>query len=532
MKAIKSLFAGVKSFFKKASITNAEIFALVVIVILYLLAKNITPDIVGLLNSVLLPTIMMNIGLAFITMLIPIAIFFFSSSRQNLLFEWDKTIILDKVIKTKGLLWSMGAIFLPLLIWDLKFSNWDYSNLTIRIVSFSLFVVGFIYLVEILIRAYLWIKIIETPGESGGDNFRNKLRYEYLDSLNNWDEKEKIWSLTWREDNINIIDERNLLKKFLSNVNYLIKNNLLDKSARYLTIFKTYLDKRIFRDWIIFGDFLSSILDWHKIISEKEQEEKEDTSSIWELESSLEELIQKSVTIGLKNGTSYLLFKDIEKHIRHEDYKYSEDLFHLISFLFFENVADSPKKHSIWRDNFPEEWKITIIWCLEGSKDKKKFIPAILFVHFLQWLQGRLTEVEGEFDEKLELVAKELFPDTDPFLWAKILTLIYRPFNKTRIQSLIDNPLNFGLTGRVTVYWNEDNWKQKKQRQMTIEENDTIEMALQLFKGYFTDDQLIQHIKELEMLKYPKDLKKETRRKYLLKIFRKMLLRTVKQKKE
>jgi hypothetical protein len=69
------------------------------------------------LSAELLPTLMQNIGIAFIAILIPLVLFIFSMEEEYL-FEWDKIVILDKVINAKHLIISFGLIFFPLFFWN------------------------------------------------------------------------------------------------------------------------------------------------------------------------------------------------------------------------------------------------------------------------------------------------------------------------------------------------------------------------------------------------------------------------------
>jgi hypothetical protein len=63
-----------------------------------------------------LPSIFQVIGVAFLTILIPIAIAIFSDKSE---FETlDKNVILDHIIKAKSLLLYLALIFLPFLFWN------------------------------------------------------------------------------------------------------------------------------------------------------------------------------------------------------------------------------------------------------------------------------------------------------------------------------------------------------------------------------------------------------------------------------
>src|SRR5690606_30376968 len=132
------------------------------------------------------------VALGFIAILIPIVLFIFSLEKNDL-FEWDKVVILDKVIETKFLAVSLMAIFFPVFIWELS------SNL-LKLILFIFFLGGTGYLMKILTNTYRWIKTVETGYEHHTSNFRSVLRQRYLNENSNLSEKEKIWALTWRKE--------------------------------------------------------------------------------------------------------------------------------------------------------------------------------------------------------------------------------------------------------------------------------------------------------------------------------------------
>jgi len=190
--------------------------------------------------------------------------------------------------------------------------------------------------------------------------------------------------------------------------------------------------------------------------------------------------------------------------------------------VFFDNIADSQEQLDIWGHYFPEEWKIT----KETQGDKENFISKIWLNEFIQWAQNRIGKTKNEFDKNLDEVSSKLFPSVEPMLWAKILTLLVRPWSGSdRMKSLVEQGTNFGYTGRVLVEFFGSTEKSSKRLhgQDKAQEDSTLELALILFGNEFTKEKLQDYISDLKRLKYAKETQEEARQKYLEAIFEKML---------
>jgi len=69
-------------------------------------------------NSSNLPSFLHTIGIALLTILIPISIAMFSRKREYV--ELDKNVILDGIFRPKLFLMVLGLIFLPALFWHIS----------------------------------------------------------------------------------------------------------------------------------------------------------------------------------------------------------------------------------------------------------------------------------------------------------------------------------------------------------------------------------------------------------------------------
>lgn len=158
-----------------------------------------------------LANVMQNIGLALLTILIPLAIAILTNvyrkrEDQNIEFrDLDLHVILDKIFKIKKLLIYNALIFFPIIFWEI-------SSGAQRFLEIFFSIVGICLTIRTILDNYLWIK---------GNVF--KFRFSYLKSLKNYEDLESVWRSVWQTKNINIRNEKEFLKIFLSTINYLLE---------------------------------------------------------------------------------------------------------------------------------------------------------------------------------------------------------------------------------------------------------------------------------------------------------------------
>ncbi len=196
--------------------------------------------------------------------------------------------------------------------------------------------------------------------------------------------------------------------------------------------------------------------------------------------------------------------------------------------MFFENIENSPEKYDIWEHYFPRQWKIT----KNNLTNKENIISRISLHEFLNWAQERIWRVEEDFDRALDDVSRNIFPEVEPVLWARILTFVFYPYSENRVKSVIERPWNFGSARRVIVYsgYPENNeeklWKKMSAMKRSAEEieiKNTFELTYFLFPDQFLKEKLEEYIKNLKELKYDKASKEENKRLRLFTIFEEML---------
>jgi hypothetical protein len=152
-----------------------------------------------------LPAILLGIVVAYLTILISVAIAIFSEKKE---FEaLDRNVILDHIIKAKSILFYFGLALLPLLFWN--GSLW-----WARLLELILWIIGVVLITNILVRSYHWMK---------GNKYR--LRFNYLRELRDRQDMEEAWRSVWQTENINFQNEHEYSKIFLSTLNQLLENH-------------------------------------------------------------------------------------------------------------------------------------------------------------------------------------------------------------------------------------------------------------------------------------------------------------------
>lgn len=452
-----------------------------------------------------IPTLMLNIGLALITILIPVVLFIFSIEKDSL-FAWDKIVILDKVINAKGTLIAIGFIFVPLFFWS------ENGSIYTKILIFLSFLGGCIFIINVLIESYKWIKTLEK--DEFEFNFRTKLRNEYLEETTNPLEKEKVWSLTWNIAIPNILFERNLIQKFISSLDNLFEEKQIEILTRNLHKFHKHIELRNLNDWVIYSDLYSKLLEWHYKIYQISED-----SADWHLmeaKTTIHRLIESLISSGLQKGTAYLLFNKLDNHLQNKNEPYTKHLLQSsVCKKIFEEINKSNQDFEIWDHYFPENWKIK-------EDIEKNEISKVWFEEFMKWAYPRIATPEKEFDEALHQVITELFPNTDPIIWSKILSLaIFISMDKDA-KSIVEHEQNFGLFGRVKIIPSTNDQDAALDEMTSEEEKNTYKLAKLLFKKRLTKEVTTKLVNDFSELQLEPDSIEEIRRKKYLDIAEKL----------
>lgn len=159
----------------------------------------------GVNGSSDLPAILLGIVVAYLTILISVAIAIFTEKKE---FETlDRNVILDHIVKAKYLLFYLGLTLFPLILWNS-------SSSTARRIEIIIWIIGIFLITKIFVKSYLWMK---------GNKF--SLRFDYLRGLRNKQDMEEAWRSVWQTKNINYQNEEEFFKIFSSTINRLFEND-------------------------------------------------------------------------------------------------------------------------------------------------------------------------------------------------------------------------------------------------------------------------------------------------------------------
>jgi len=159
-----------------------------------------------------LPSWIQNLGLALLSILIPLAIAILTDLIQKkrseaTLYELDLQVILDHVFKIKPLIGFSVLIFLP-------FFFWENSNGIFRFIELIVSLVGSVFVAKTILDVYFWTR---------GNVFAYRL--SYLKNLNNLSDLEIAFRSVWSSKDINPQRERELFNIFYSKVERILTRN-------------------------------------------------------------------------------------------------------------------------------------------------------------------------------------------------------------------------------------------------------------------------------------------------------------------
>jgi len=160
-----------------------------------------------------LPEIIVNLGLGILTILIPLAIAILTDYYQKRrepttdFAVLDLHVILDEVFKIKMLLFYVGLIFTPMLIWEV-------SPALLRLMEIIISTVGIVSTVIIILHVYKWTK---------GNIW--KYRFSYVNRIKKREDLEMVWRSVWQTTNIIPSNEKQFFDKFSSIIDQLLKYN-------------------------------------------------------------------------------------------------------------------------------------------------------------------------------------------------------------------------------------------------------------------------------------------------------------------
>jgi hypothetical protein len=160
-----------------------------------------------------LPNITGVIGLALLTILIPLAIATLMDAYQKRreqsaeFANLDLHVILDQVFGIKRLLLYGTLIFVPMIFWEISCGFF-------RLFEIALSFLGICLMVKTLLNIYSWVKGTVFPH-----------RFSYLRNLKKHTDLEAVWRSVWEAKSINLQNEKEFFQIFSSTIDELIGNH-------------------------------------------------------------------------------------------------------------------------------------------------------------------------------------------------------------------------------------------------------------------------------------------------------------------
>lgn len=438
-------------------------------------------------------TVMQTIGIALVTVYIPVALFLFSQSGEDGHYEnVDKIVILDYVINAKTLIFKMGLIFFPLLFWDVDFT-------ITKIVLFTVWFIGVAATTQPIVKAYCWVR-----------NPKFDIRIAYFVKHQKAFDNADLWKEMWEQRNGNISQIKKTCDVFFDTIDALWQ----DPSTEYFKVVPRLLDD--YRIFLAREDFLTiSLLSGalQKILSLHEKAWTSDNNFRKKIEkdNDMAHLDTKvcygriaSVTSDLlillatrlpKEKDQYEFFRVLSRHLKeNEQYKkngYVESLFQ----QFFAGYFDGIERSSVWDvdlDYFPGDWKVT-----KGNMNAEQmFIPDIVLWNYLEWVVGRFYEKNNAY---ITIVTRAIFPEMDTNAILFFLKCAITPDGiKEKVKLFVTDGLNLGAAPVIISRSHEE---ARVSRDILIENTFSIISWVPFLRGEFAEKRLIEYIDELSRLK-------------------------------
>jgi hypothetical protein len=158
-----------------------------------------------------LPSLFHNIGLALLSILIPLAIAILidvyqkKKDRTEDFVELDLQVILDCVFQIRRLIAFNLLIFFPFVFWEISFGS-------LRILEMVLSLIGIYFVIRTILNVYMWTK---------GDVFA--FRFSYLEKLEKSPDFETAWKSVWSSKEIAMQNEIRFFQLFSSKIDKMVK---------------------------------------------------------------------------------------------------------------------------------------------------------------------------------------------------------------------------------------------------------------------------------------------------------------------
>lgn len=439
---------------------------------------------------------MNNMSIGLLTLFTPLFILIYDKPKitQNENFaDLDKSLILNRIIGAKTILWEIGLILAPTLFWNIM-------NNSMKWLLVLFWCIGIIRVVKKIIKMYQWIS---------GNQFVERFAYlgTIIQSGVNLERTEIFWKEVWNINNINTANETTFVNLFFKLIECCINKKNFRLLSKLINDFQIFINNRSL--WVLMivqdGIFIKILTLYEKILSIRYNKDKSVFVDMSDIQNTLESIIESIMVRSLQNDQEYAFFETIRDHI--DGYKelavgdcsYKELFMNYFFSIFFKNMEKYKNRYQIWKHEISSEWLVTI----RNIEDDKNKFSKILFNRFIEWCLPIISEDSEKIDIILEETAREVFPETDPIFWSIVLILVIRDFSNDNImESLVKKQRNFGFIGRTTSY--------------SFDANDDIDAIDQKMVDYWKEQE--KYTAKLSIILFPYELSNENIQSYISRI--------------
>lgn len=428
---------------------------------------------------------MQNVGIALVTILVPLSIVLLQESDYKVL---DYYSILEYVIDVRRITFAFIFIFTPAFFWHLA------TTRDLKFIAFFFWFWGVWLMFYIFNNSYKWIK---------GDKYA--LRFGYLKKLANPKDTIETWQSIWESEKTNSLNEEAFTEIFIKNTSSNIINmDLVPTVSKVLDDYNFNIEKRHTFSVLFRPDFFKAMLSWHKITWEKEESLRLDDSegriqewsSYDQLSRTLRSLLTSIENLAFDRNEFSIFIQTLKEHIsdnkslfrkpKDKEWYYINELFNYFYPIFFEKAPESKQKFDIFEHYLPLEWRVT---SSNWDSDENRVYAVMTFNNFQEWAASRIWNSKEEWDKQLEDIVEAIFPETDPLTLAPIF--IYR-YNSANVKQAVEKPWNFGLTGNFISYTpiNDEEDDELFIKAMDKQRDETIKLAIRLFPQIFHKDRI------------------------------------------
>ena len=423
------------------------------------------------------------------------SIFIFSFFKNSIISEQIHSVSLVlKIITTAFTLFVAFLLIMPILKFQLFFrgKKYKFEINFLKSLNFSkIFKFKNQTKAEKMIRA--WNSFFSTESEFNEREF-TKIFMSHINDTVNY--KQFDISVQLAQTYVKNIEKRDQFS-----VGYDVLPKILELSEVFWNEHQFYLKRYDIEEKIqkfvshkYFPKFLKKlILNTHKkIIFKKDY--------FWNWDYFNKEFFQAIIKKLLQNRhNSYEIFSSFKKHIKKSEKKlekieneddkerywgYLKDLFSNFCQAFFNEINKTSSSYSIWKHDFPAEWKIS-------TANKGKLIPGVILYEFLEWSKNRLFKKDSnDFDEGLTEVINGIFSNIHPLLFEAFLRLFF----SWDIKQALEKESNFYISN-IGISWTSSVEETKEERDRRInkmtketeisQKKETIQIILNFFNRYW-----------------------------------------------